>query len=66
LVFHFHQDGGKHDDCSLCWFQTHYYSLAQIDNDLITLLVGVAAFLLGTLSIRSLHYFHSSSRSPPA
>jgi hypothetical protein len=66
LAFHFHQDGNKHESCSLCSLQSHFYAVAQIGSDPIVLSVSVATLVAGTLFVRSLHYLHSSSRAPPA
>jgi hypothetical protein len=66
LTFHFHPDGSKHDDCSFCYLQSHFFAVAQSVSAPIVLLVGIAVFIKAASFVRTLHYLNSSIRSPPA
>jgi hypothetical protein len=67
LVFHHHEDGVSHDNCSICSYVSHHSFLIPQDSPQISLLSSniLLVSLEGTVNSSFPSYHPYSNRAPP-
>ena len=68
LLFHHHEDGVPHDNCSICSYISHHSVLIPEDSPQISLLFSDISFISieTTVNTSYLWYHPYSNRAPPA